>query len=148
MDDGAAFSLNRSFVHLSGDGVNFYEQQRATMIAQELGYVGFAADIYGMDKHEVSDIEERSTLAGLYRENATLFFSRIEAAIQQVKTLDEVDSDNVAAIGYCFGGTGVITYGLLGGNGVKGLVSFHGGLTRYVQSSLCISLCRSSFACS
>jgi dienelactone hydrolase len=111
------------------DGVNFYEQQRATMIAQELGYVGFAADIYGMDKHEVSDIEERSTLAGLYRENATLFFSRIEAAIQQVKTLDEVDSDNVAAIGYCFGGTGVITYGLLGGNGVKGLVSFHGGLT-------------------
>jgi dienelactone hydrolase len=130
VDDGATFSLNRSFVHLSGDGVNFYEQQRATMIAQELGYVGFAADIYGMDKHEVSDIEERSTLAGLYRENATLFFSRIEAAIQQVKTLDEVDSDNVAAIGYCFGGTGVITYGLLGGNGVKGLVSFHGGLTR------------------
>lgn len=111
------------------DGVNFYEQQRATMIAQELGWVGFAADIYGMDKHEVPDLEERRTLAGLYRGNSTLFASRIQAAIDEIKTLDEVDSENVAAIGYCFGGTGVITYGLVGGEGAKGLVSFHGGLS-------------------
>ena len=129
----------------TGDGVNFYEQQRATLMAQELGYVGFAADIYGMDKHEVLDLEERSALAGLYRGNATLFASRIQSAIDQVKSLDEVDSENVAAIGYCFGGTGVITYGLVGGNGVKGLVSFHGGLSKYVHCSLSISLFMSRF---
>lgn len=29
------------------DGPNEYEQQRATLVARELGYVGFAADIYG-----------------------------------------------------------------------------------------------------
>ena len=111
------------------DGVNFYEQQRATMLAQEFGWVGFAADIYGMDKHEVPDMEERITLAGLYRSNATLFASRIQAAVDEVKNLDEVDGENVAAIGYCFGGTGVIMYGLQGAQGVKGLVSFHGGLS-------------------
>lgn len=110
------------------DGVNFYEQQRATMLS-ELGWVGFAADIYGKDKHEVEDIDERRELAGLYRGNATLFASRIQAAVDEVKTLDEVDSDNVAVIGYCFGGTGVITYGLVGAEGVVGLVSFHGGLS-------------------
>lgn len=87
------------------DGVNFYEQQRATMIAQELGYVGFAADIYGADKHVVEDIDERIALATLYRSNSTLFSSRINAAIETVKSLNEVDSDNVAVIGYCFGGT-------------------------------------------
>jgi len=111
------------------DGVNFYEQQRATMIAEQFGWVGFAADIYGPDKHEVPDSEERSALAGLYRGNATLFVSRIQAAVDEIKTLEEVDSDNVALAGYCFGGTGVISYGLLGGEGVVGLVSFHGGLS-------------------
>jgi cephalosporin-C deacetylase-like acetyl esterase len=87
------------------DGVNFYEQQRATMIAKELGYVGFAADIYGADKHEVEDIDERRALATLYRSNSTLFTSRINAAVDTVKALSDVDSDNVAVIGYCFGGT-------------------------------------------
>jgi len=111
------------------DGVNFYEQQRATMIAEQLGYVGFAADIYGMDKHEVPEFEERIALSGLYRGNSTLFASRIQAAVDEVKTLEEVDSENVAVIGYCFGGTGVITYGLVGAEGVVGLVSFHGGLS-------------------
>lgn len=111
------------------DGNNLYEQQRATMIAKELGYVGFAADIYGKDKLQVDDREERIALASLYRGNSTLFASRIQAAIDEVKSLEEVDSDNVAVIGYCFGGTGVITFGLVGGKDVKGLVSFHGGLS-------------------
>lgn len=116
------------------DGVNFYEQQRATMLAEDLGYVGFAADIYGADKHKVDDRDERIALAGLYRGNATLFASRIQAAVDEVKTLEEVDSDNVAIIGYCFGGTGVITYGMLGGTGVNGLVSFHGGLSNIPEA--------------
>lgn len=86
------------------DGVNEYEQMRAAMIADDLGYVGFAADIYGADKHIVEDIAERRTLATLYRSNATLFSERIQAAVELVKSFPEVDSDNVAVIGYCFGG--------------------------------------------
>lgn len=35
-------------------GPDTYEQQRATMMAKELGYVGFAADVYG-EKHDQSE---------------------------------------------------------------------------------------------
>lgn len=89
------------------DGVNRYEEQRATLIA-ELGYIGFAADIYGINDHIVDDLGRRRELATLYRTNVTLFVQRIKAAINLVKTFDGVDPDNVAVIGYCFGGTGVL----------------------------------------
>jgi dienelactone hydrolase len=89
------------------DGVNSYEQQRSTLIA-ELGYVGFAADIYGISDHFVEDMGRRRELVTLYRSNVTLFVQRIKAAVNLVKTLDGVDPDNVAVIGYCFGGTGVL----------------------------------------
>ena len=31
------------------DGVNLYEQQRATKVAEDLGWASFAADIYGRE---------------------------------------------------------------------------------------------------
>lgn len=110
------------------NGVNDYEKLRAEMVADELGYIGFAADIYGKDLHTVENITQRSELASLYRSNVTLFANRIQAAIDTVRTFDEVDDENVAAIGYCFGGTGVIMYALAGINDIKAVVSFHGGL--------------------
>lgn len=117
------------------DGVNFYEQQRATMIAQQLGYVAFAADVYGPDKHNVTDIDERMMLAGLYRENSTLGNARINAAINAVKELDSVDAENVGVIGYCFGGSLVITYGVSGEDNAVAIASFHGGLSAVPNAS-------------
>jgi dienelactone hydrolase len=111
------------------DGVNDYEKLRAKMVAEELGYIGFAADIYGKDLHTVENITMRSELATLYRSNVTLFANRIQAAVDVVRTFDEVDVDNVAIMGYCFGGTGVLIYALEGVNDVKAVVSFHGGLS-------------------
>ena len=98
------------------------------MLAQDLGYVGFAADIYGADLHFVEDMDQRIELASLYRDNATLFAERIWAAVELVQTFDEVDPERVALIGYCFGGTGVLTYALTGYEHVTAIVSFHGGL--------------------
>ena len=110
----------RRFVFFSDwDGTNFYEQQRATKVAEDLGYIGFAADIYGPDFHTV-DGDQRSALAGQYLGNTTLFTGRIQAAIDHVKTMPEVDSENVAIVGYCFGGTGVLMYALMGMSDVKG----------------------------
>lgn len=109
--------------------MNAYEQERAEMIADELGYIGFAADIYGKDKHEVPNITERIALVNLYRPNATLFSTRIQAAVETVRGLEDVDGDKIALIGYCFGGTGVLTYAMTGINDVQAVVSFHGGLT-------------------
>jgi len=111
------------------DGVNEYEQVRATLIAQEWGFVAFAADIYGSELQYVENITERGQLATYYRSNPTIFGSRINAAINYVKGLEQVDADHVALFGYCFGGTGVLQYGLYGHNDVSAIVSFHGGLS-------------------
>ena len=81
-----------------------YEQQRAKLLA-DMGYVGFAADIYGATLQTDLPIEVRIAQSGLYRnENTTLFFSRMQTAIDLVKSFDFVDENNIGLIGYCFGG--------------------------------------------
>ena len=83
---------------------NMYEQQRATLLA-DMGYVGFAADIFGATLQNDLSMEVRIAQSSLYRnENTTLFFSRMQTAIDLVKSFDYVDENNVALIGYCFGG--------------------------------------------
>jgi dienelactone hydrolase len=90
------------------DGNNQYEKERATALAQE-GYVAFAADVYGSDKLEVEDINERIELVTQFSMNPELYISRMQNAIDQVKALtDDVDSDEIAIIGYCFGGSGTL----------------------------------------
>jgi len=116
------YSNSSSALSVSGsdwDGTNFYEQQRATLIAEDLGYIGFAADIYGPDFHTVEG-DQRSALAGQYRNDPSLFTGRIKAAVDYVKSMNEVDGSRVAIVGYCFGGTGVLMYALMGMNDVKG----------------------------
>ena len=94
-----------------GDAVTDYEIMRAEMVADELGYVGFAADSYGT----ITD-------------DSTMIASHIQAAVDLVRTFEEVDPENVAIIGYGAGGTGVLTYALTGVNDVQAVVSFHAGL--------------------
>jgi len=120
------------------DGVNDYEKKRAVMVATELGYVAFAADIYGADLHEVTDFNEKIRLSTLYRGNTTLFISRIQAAVDLVTNgvLDETESNSlrgshngkVGVIGYCLGGTGALLYALSGVEDADAFVSLHGGL--------------------
>ena len=81
------------------DGVNFYEQVRATLMATEHNWVGFAADIYGASLHNVTDMDTRIELATLYRSNATLFSERIQAAVDVVKGMAQVDPDKIALLG-------------------------------------------------
>lgn len=77
-----------------------YEHIRATMIAQQFGWVGFAADIYGPDFQDgVPDIAIRREQAGLYRGNNTLFYGRIQAAVDLMKEHPDVVSDKIAIIG-------------------------------------------------
>jgi dienelactone hydrolase len=108
---------------------------RAELIAKDFGYIGFAADIFG----DVPDLEQSGPqLATTYRDDPVLFAARISAAVDTVRQLDQVDASNIAIIGYCFGGTGVLIYAMLGinGDGVKAVVSFHGGLTQVPAASL------------
>lgn len=108
------------------DGVNEYEQERAYALAQQ-GYVAFAADIYGSDKQFVEDFQERIDEVTKYQSDPDLYVSRMQNAIDQVKELTEdVDKDEVAIIGYCFGGSGVILYSLSNTTDAKVSVPFHG----------------------
>jgi len=109
--------------------VNDYEKARAVALS-ELGYVGFAADVYGADLQDADALsfEERGALTSMYRANETLFVQRIERAIEVASSLPGADPDNVAVIGYCFGGTGVIYLAFADSDKAKVVVSFHGGL--------------------
>lgn len=110
------------------DGVNQYEKQRAALLA-DAGYVAFAADIYGADLQDDLPMNIRAQQATLYRsENVTLFISRMQTAVERVKSYDFVDPDNIAIIGYCFGGTGVIQYAFTGRDDVKVVTAFHGNV--------------------
>jgi len=109
------------------DGVNTYEQKRATMLA-EAGYVALAADIYGKDLQNDLSIEIRGQQAGLYRGDKDLFVQRMARAVDLLKEHPAVDSDNIAMFGYCFGGTGIVYYAFSNRTDIKLAASFHGGL--------------------
>lgn len=92
----------------------------------ELGYVAFAADVYGKGIRPQS-AEEAGKLATLYKSDRKLFRQRMTAALNELKKQTQVDKARMAAIGYCFGGTGVVELARTGAP-LKAVVSFHGGL--------------------
>eukprot|EP00933_Yihiella_yeosuensis_P031018 TRINITY_DN2456_c0_g1_i1.p1 TRINITY_DN2456_c0_g1~~TRINITY_DN2456_c0_g1_i1.p1 ORF type:complete len:575 (-),score=125.79 TRINITY_DN2456_c0_g1_i1:124-1848(-) len=107
------------------NGMNDYEKERARMIAG-LGYVGFAADIYGFGT-PAENMQHWAAASGMHRGNPALYMSKINAALTKVKSLPFVDTSKIAVIGYCFGGTGVVNMAILGSD-VKGVVGYHSGI--------------------
>ena len=107
--------------------MNAYEKERAYALAQE-GYVAFAADIYGSDKQTVEEIPQRIEEVTKYQTNPNLYIDRMLNAIDQVKAMtDDVDPDEIAIIGYCFGGSGVNLFSMsTKANDAKVAVPFHG----------------------
>jgi dienelactone hydrolase len=107
-------------------GLQDYAKSRATQLA-ELGYVAFAADIYGKGVRP-TDPKECAVQAGTYKKDLPLLRRRVSLGLQQLRTFCPVVSDKLAAIGYCFGGTSVLELARSGAD-VRGVVSFHGGLS-------------------
>ncbi|MES2707788.1 MAG: dienelactone hydrolase family protein [Verrucomicrobiota bacterium] len=106
-------------------GVADYAKSRTKQLA-ELGYVAFAADIYGKTVRP-DNPKDASGQAGVYKNDRALFRQRLLAGLEELKKQPNVDPTRIAAIGYCFGGTGVLELARAGAD-VKGVVSFHGGL--------------------
>lgn len=106
-------------------GLTDYEKGRATQLA-ELGYVAFALDIYGKGTRP-ANVQEAAKVAGQYKQNRNLYRRRLTLGLEQLKEAPGVDPKKLAAIGYCFGGTGTIELARTGAD-VRGIVSFHGGL--------------------
>ena len=106
-------------------GLNDYAKRRAEQLA-ELGYVAFAADIYG-DGKIAANAKEAGALAGQYKKDRALLRARTAAGLATLKAQPGVAQDKIAAIGYCFGGTAVLELARSGAD-LAGVVSFHGGL--------------------
>ncbi len=106
-------------------GLGANAKARAELLAK-LGYVAFAADIYGKGVHP-ADIKAAAELATKYKKDRALLRLRVEAALEELKKQKSVDSGKLAAIGYCFGGTTALELARSGAP-IKGVVSFHGGL--------------------
>lgn len=107
-------------------GLQDYAKERARQLAG-LGYVAFAADIYGKGVRPV-DPKECAVCAGKYRKDLPLLRKRVVLALDQLKARKETDAARLGGIGYCFGGTCVLELARSGAD-VRGVVSFHGGLS-------------------
>ena len=105
-------------------GLTDYEKMRARMLA-ELGYNVFAADIYGEGIRPQPP--EAGEIAGKFKADRELYRARMLAGLGVLKNDGRTDASKIAAIGYCFGGTGVLELAR-GGTKIAGVVSFHGGL--------------------
>lgn len=107
------------------NGINPQILGRCRMLA-EMGYVAFAADIYGKGVRPQTR-EESAHQAGIYRGDRGLMRGRANAALAEIRKLPQVDAGRVATIGFCFGG-GVALEQARSGADILGAVSFHGNL--------------------
>ncbi|MEO6903969.1 MAG: dienelactone hydrolase family protein [Bacteroidia bacterium] len=106
-------------------GLNNYVKNRVKQLA-ELGYVAFAIDLYGDGKVAVTPTDAKALAIPLYA-RPLIVKARFDAALTKIKTYPQVDTTNIAAIGYCFGGAMALNMARLGAS-LKGVVSFHGNL--------------------
>lgn len=104
-------------------GLDDFIKRKAEALA-ELGYVAFAADLFGEGKTAASDDEAAQLILPLFLDRA-LLRKRINAAVDTIKKHPLVDKNAIGAIGFCFGGLTVIEL-LRSGADIRGAVSFHG----------------------
>lgn len=111
------------FHEANGPGDNV---RRRTRMLAELGYLAFAADLYGGGRTYGAEgaVREMNRL----REDPKRFRARIRAGFDQLLSIEGVQPARAAAIGYCLGGTAALELARSGAP-VAAAISFHGLLT-------------------
>lgn len=107
-------------------GMSEHEFEQARRLT-ERGYVALVADMYGEGIHHTDPRAAGPDMAALLAAPQALR-GRVVAWYELLKSRSEVESTRVAAIGYCFGGKGVLELARSGAD-VKAVASFHGLLT-------------------
>jgi dienelactone hydrolase len=107
-------------------GHNEYARDRARQLAH-LGYVAMALDMYGNGK-QASHPEDAQKFSSEVASNIDVERRRFVAAMKTLQQHKLVEPDKIAAIGYCFGGSVVLQMAREGVD-LRGVASFHGGLT-------------------
>lgn len=109
-----------------GLGLGEFVMARARMLA-ELGYVAFAADMFG-ERRQARNLQEVAKWVGDLRNAPETLRARGHAALAVLKAMPQVDAGRMAAIGFCFGGSVVLELARDGAD-LAAAVSFHGVLT-------------------
>ncbi|MEJ1221870.1 dienelactone hydrolase family protein [Sediminicola sp. 1XM1-17] len=106
-------------------GHNDYTRERADMLA-ELGYVALAVDMYG-DGKQAQHPEDAGKFSGMVMQNIDIAKARFDAALAVLKADPHVNTEEIAAIGYCFGGSVVLTMANMGAD-LDAVAAFHSGV--------------------
>lgn len=106
-------------------GHNDYVRQRADMLA-ELGYTAIAVDMYG-DGKLADHPEDAGKFAGSVFANLPEATARFNAAMEVLTSHPSVDGEKIGAIGYCFGGSVVLTMANSGAD-LDAVAAFHSGV--------------------
>jgi dienelactone hydrolase len=107
-------------------GRDSFECNKAQDLAR-LGYVGFALDLYGKGI-VATDIPAASALMQPFIDDRQRLQSRLQLCLETAQAQAEIDSSQMAAIGFCFGGLCVLDLARMGA-AVQGVCSFHGLLS-------------------
>jgi dienelactone hydrolase len=113
-------------------GHNDYVRQRADMLA-ELGYVALAVDMYG-DGKQAAHPDDAGKFAGMVMQNMEEATARFNAAVELLKSNPNVDTESIAAIGYCFGGSVALSVANAGSD-LDAVAAFHSGVALPVMPS-------------
>jgi dienelactone hydrolase len=106
-------------------GHNEHARRQARRLA-EAGYVGFALDMFGKGKL-AKHPDDAMAFVREATKDPEVTRARFLAALDTLKAHEAVDTAKVGAIGYCFGGTLVLSMAR-GGASLDAVASFHGGL--------------------
>lgn len=106
-------------------GMTDYPKMRARELAK-LGYIAMAVDFYGKGK-VAADPKQAGEYAMPWYKDPKAAQRRLDAAASFIKGNSVTDTAQIAAIGYCFGGSMVLNAAKLGSD-FKAVVSFHGAL--------------------
>jgi dienelactone hydrolase len=104
-------------------GRNQFACDKARLLA-EMGYIGFAVDMYGDARCGKSN-DEKSQLMTPLTQHRDLLLQRLRAAYNALASLNGVDKQRIAIMGFCFGGLCALDLARSGA-AIKATVSFHG----------------------
>ena len=104
-------------------GLGNHTRERAAMLA-ELGYVAFAADLFGETD---LDLERARAHSLALRNDVPELRARMRASLALLERHPHVDSARLAAIGYCFGGAAAIELARDGAP-LAAVAGFHAGI--------------------
>jgi dienelactone hydrolase len=106
-------------------GRNSYTEQRARELAEQ-GYAALAIDMYG-DKKSTTQASQANEWMTQTFANPETIVERATAALTTLAAQTEVNSEKLAAIGFCYGGKVVLDLARSGAN-IKAVTTFHAAL--------------------